>query len=366
MIEFDQVSMTYQKGAPLALRNVSFTIEDGEFVFIIGHSGSGKSTIVKLLTCEERPLSGTVTVGDYCLNTLKRRWVPYLRRNIGMVFQDFRLISTKTIFENIAFALEIQGFSRKAIDRQVSMVLSTVGLRHRENAFPNELSGGEQQRVAIARAMVNNPAILLADEPTGNLDPVNSETIMALLEEINRSGTTVVVCTHDRELVNRMRKRIIEIDEGYLIRDAQQSVYSEDVTTRLATHAADFDGDVVNIATATAANAAWDDAVTAAVHTSPNETSVTRTQAANAHASEMDVQTSGVNAQTQVASEASDQVSTAGAANDNNGGARFVEEYNQKTEPAQTFIAPTTDTVAEEPDADETDEADIPSDGSTV
>ena len=163
-----------------------------------------------------------------------------------------------------------------------------------------------------------------------------------------------------------MRKRIIEIDEGYLIRDAQQSVYSEDVTTRLATHAADFDGDVVNIATAAPANAAWDDAVTAAVHTSPNETSVTRTQAANAHASEMDVQTSGVNAQTQVASEASDQVSTAGAANDNNGGARFVEEYNQKTEPAQTFIAPTTDTVAEEPDADETDEADIPSDGSTV
>ena len=138
-----------------------------------------------------------------------------------MVFQDFRLISTKTIFENVAFPLEIQGFSRKAIDRQVSMVLSTVGLRHREKAFPNELSGGEQQRVAIARAMVNNPAILLADEPTGNLDPVNSETIMALLEEINRSGTTVVVCTHDRELVNRMKKRIIEIDEGYLIRDAK-------------------------------------------------------------------------------------------------------------------------------------------------
>ena len=145
-----------------------------------------------------------------------------------MVFQDFRLISTKTIFENVAFPLEIQGFSRKAIDRQVSMVLSTVGLRHREKAFPNELSGGEQQRVAIARAMVNNPAILLADEPTGNLDPVNSETIMALLEEINRSGTTVVVCTHDRELVNRMKKRIIEIDEGYLIRDAKESVYSDD------------------------------------------------------------------------------------------------------------------------------------------
>ena len=262
MIEFDNVSMTYQKGAPLALRDVSFTIDDGEFVFIIGHSGSGKSTIVKLLTCEERPLSGTVAVDEYCLNTLKRRWVPYLRRNIGMVFQDFRLISTKTIFENVAFPLEIQGFSRKAIDRQVSMVLSTVGLRHREKAFPNELSGGEQQRVAIARAMVNNPAILLADEPTGNLDPVNNETIMALLEEINRSGTTVVVCTHDRELVNRMKKRIIEIDEGYLIRDAKESVYSDDVTTRMATNAARHMHEAsVNIATATVGVDALEEAV---------------------------------------------------------------------------------------------------------
>lgn len=226
LIEFDNVSMSYQSGAPLALRDVNFTIDDGEFVFIIGQSGSGKSTIVKLLTCEERPIKGDVYVDDYCLNTMKRRWIPYLRRNIGMVFQDFRLIDTKTIFENIAFALEIQGFSKKAIRRQVTMVLSTVGLRHREAAFPHELSGGEQQRVAIARAMVNNPAILLADEPTGNLDPINSETIMALLEEINRNGTTVVVCTHDRELVNRMKKRVIEIDDGYLIRDAKQSAYT--------------------------------------------------------------------------------------------------------------------------------------------
>lgn len=239
MIEFDHVSMSYQAGAPLALKDVNFTIEDGEFVFIIGKSGSGKSTIVKLLTCEEQPIEGSVYVGDYCLNRLKRRWVPYLRRNIGMVFQDFRLIETKTIFENIAFALEIQGYSRKAIRRQVSMVLSTVGLRNRENAFPHELSGGEQQRVAIARAMVNNPAVLLADEPTGNLDPANSETIMALLEEINRSGTTVVICTHDQELVNRMKKRVILIDDGHLMWDEQQSRYTgQDETAQPPVHSA--------------------------------------------------------------------------------------------------------------------------------
>ncbi len=220
--------MTYKTGLPPALKGVNFTIDDGEFVFIIGSSGSGKSTIVKLLTCEEKVSNGTVMVGEYNLNRIKRRWVPYLRRNIGMVFQDFRLIQTKTIFENIAFALEILGFSKKAIRRQVSMVLSTVGLRHREHAFPHELSGGEQQRVAIARAMVNNPAILLADEPTGNLDPVNSETVMALLEEINRSGTTVVVCTHDRELVNRMKKRVIVIDDGNLVRDEGESIYNDE------------------------------------------------------------------------------------------------------------------------------------------
>lgn len=219
MIEFKNVSMSYHQNAPLALKNVSFTIEDGEFIFIIGKSGSGKSTIVKLLTCEEKVNSGTVCIGSYSLNRLKKRWVPFLRRNIGMVFQDFRLISTKTIFENVAFALEIQGYSKKAIRRQVSMVLSTVGLRDKEDAFPNELSGGEQQRIAIARAMVNNPAVLLADEPTGNLDPANSEMIMALLEEINRSGTTVVICTHDQHLVDRMKKRVITIHDGQLVGD---------------------------------------------------------------------------------------------------------------------------------------------------
>ncbi len=219
LIRFNHVSMSYQSGAPLALDDVSFEIQEGEFVFVIGRSGSGKSTIVKLLTCEEKPNAGDVFVGDYCLNRLKRRWVPYLRRNIGMVFQDFRLIPTKTIFENVAFSLEILGYSKKTIKRQVLMVLSTVGLRHREHAFPHELSGGEQQRVAIARAMVNNPSVLLADEPTGNLDPINSETIMALLEEINRMGTTVVVCTHDKEMVNRMKRRVVVIDQGHLVRD---------------------------------------------------------------------------------------------------------------------------------------------------
>jgi cell division ATP-binding protein FtsE len=220
--------MSYPNSATLALRDLSFSIHSGEFVFVIGQSGSGKTTIVKLLTCEEKILKGNIFVGKYRLNKMKRRLVPYLRRNIGMVFQDFRLIPTKTIFENVAFAMEILGYSRKAIRLQVSMVLSTVGLRAREDAYPNELSGGEQQRVAIARAMVNNPAILLADEPTGNLDPANSEMIMALLEEINRGGTTVVICTHNRELVNRMKKRVIEIDDGSLVRDDESSVYGDD------------------------------------------------------------------------------------------------------------------------------------------
>lgn len=225
MIEFSNVSKKYTRKSPWALRNVSFSVEDGEFVFIIGQSGSGKSTLIKLLTCEERPTEGQVLIDGYNINTMKRRVVPFLRRNIGMVFQDFRLIPSKTVYENVAFALEIVGVPKKLIRRQVSMVLSTVGLRSREKARPDELSGGEQQRVGIARAMVNNPALLVADEPTGNLDPENSESIMALLEEINRNGTTVVVCTHDRSLVDRMQKRVIRISEGSLTHDAAHSGY---------------------------------------------------------------------------------------------------------------------------------------------
>lgn len=221
MIEFSDVSKRYSHKSPWALRHVNFQVADGEFVFIIGQSGSGKSTLIKLMTCEERPTEGRVLIDGYNLNTMKRRFVPFLRRNIGMVFQDFRLIQSKTVYENVAFALEILGVQPKMIRRQVSMVLSTVGLRSRDKARPDELSGGEQQRVGIARAMVNNPALLVADEPTGNLDPENSESIMAMLEEINRNGTTVVVCTHDRALVDRMRKRVIEIEDGALVRDAE-------------------------------------------------------------------------------------------------------------------------------------------------
>ena len=227
MIRFDNVSMSYAPNAPLALNEVSFTIEDGEFVFIIGESGSGKSTIIKLLTCEESPNSGTISIDDLDLAKLRQRLVPYLRRSIGMVFQDFRLIPTMSVYDNVAFAMEILGESPKRIRRQVSMVLSTVGLRAREKARPDELSGGEQQRVGIARAMVNNPGLLLADEPTGNLDPVTSESIMALLEEINHNGTTVIVCTHDQDMVNRMQKRVIEISDGRLVRDAHRALYSD-------------------------------------------------------------------------------------------------------------------------------------------
>ncbi|MGI6326331.1 MAG: cell division ATP-binding protein FtsE [Saccharofermentanales bacterium] len=218
MIEFQNVSMEYHTGT-VALKDVSFTIQNGEFVFIIGRSGAGKSTLIKLLTCEEKPTEGQVLIDDFDIARIRRSLVPYLRRNIGMVFQDFRLIETKTVYENVAFAMEIVGRSRRVIARRVPIVLSIVGLREKAKALPGELSGGEQQRVAIARAMVNNPMLILADEPTGNLDPTNSETVMALLEEINRSGTTVVICTHNRELVDQMKKRVIEIDDGYLVRD---------------------------------------------------------------------------------------------------------------------------------------------------
>lgn len=224
MIEFDRVSKRYVTGTH-ALRNVSFTIEDGEFVFIIGKSGAGKSTLIKLLTCEEPPSSGIVRIDQIDVSALRRRLVPYLRRNIGMVFQDFRLIDSKTVFENVAFAMEIVGASRRSIRRRVPIVLSIVGLRDKARALPRQLSGGEQQRVAVARAMVNNPLLILADEPTGNLDPASSEALMALLEQINQSGTTVIVCTHDRDLVDRMKRRVLEIQDGNLVRDDRSSGY---------------------------------------------------------------------------------------------------------------------------------------------
>lgn len=224
MIEFSQVNMFYQNGNQ-ALKDFSLKIDAGEFVFIIGKSGAGKSTMVKLLTCEERAASGQVTFGSYNIDTIRYQMIPFLRRNIGRVFQDFRLISSKTVFENVAFAMEIIGASRQAIKRQVQIVLSIVGLRDKSTAKPGDLSGGEQQRVAIARAMVNNPKIILADEPTGNLDPTNSESIMAIFNELSRSGTTVIICTHDWDLVNRMKRRVVEIDDGVLIRDEYRGRY---------------------------------------------------------------------------------------------------------------------------------------------
>lgn len=230
MIEFRRVSKVYQTGTHAlkthALNDVSFKIMDGEFVFIIGRSGAGKSTLIKLLTCEEKPSEGSVLIDNFDISRIRRSLVPYLRRNIGMIFQDFRLIYTKTVYENVAFAMEIIGASRRSIQRRVPIVLSIVGLKDKSSAKPGELSGGEQQRVAVARAMVNNPMLILADEPTGNLDPANSESVMALLEEINRGGTTVIICTHDHELVDRMKKRVVEISDGLLVRDDCEGAYA--------------------------------------------------------------------------------------------------------------------------------------------
>ena len=226
MIQFKDVHKTYKTGVD-ALKGISFEIGDGEFVFIIGKSGSGKSTLMKCITCEERPTEGEVLIDGFNISDMSRALVPVLRRQIGMIYQDFRLIETKTVFENIAFAGEIIGIPKKSLAQTVQLVLNIVGLKDKADAYPQELSGGEQQRVAIARAMVNNPKLIVADEPTGNLDPETSENIMAILQEINRSGSTVVVCTHDSNLVDRMQKRVIEIDSGLIARDEEDSKYSD-------------------------------------------------------------------------------------------------------------------------------------------
>ncbi len=222
MLDFKNVSMSYTKHSDLALNDVSFHINPGEFVFVIGASGSGKSTVIKLISCEEEFQDGEIIVGGIKLSKIKKRAIPYLRRNLGMVFQDFRLIESKTVFENVAFAMEILGKSKRQISRQVPLVLSTVGLRSKKDAYPNELSGGEQQRVGIARALVNNPDIILADEPTGNLDPDTSEQILGVLKDINESGTTVIVCTHDISLVEKMQERVIQIKDGSLYKDVEK------------------------------------------------------------------------------------------------------------------------------------------------
>ena len=230
VISFDRVSKVYpaQPNRP-ALDNVSLQIYPGEFVFLVGHSGSGKSTLVRLIIRELRPSSGTITIANEDLGSMRNWRVPYLRRNIGCVFQDFKLLPNKTVFENVSFALEVIGKNRNVIRTQVPEVLRLVGLQDKLDKLPDQLSGGEQQRVSIARAIVNRPPLLVCDEPTGNLDPQTSRGIMDLLERINRTGTTVLVATHDREMVDNMRRRVIALERGHLKRDQQRGVYGSDV-----------------------------------------------------------------------------------------------------------------------------------------
>jgi cell division transport system ATP-binding protein len=224
MIKFENVTKSY-KGTTVALRDVGVDIQKGEFVFLVGPSGSGKSTFLRLVTKEEQAEQGRVWVAGKDVGALTTWKVPYLRRNIGCVFQDFRLLPTKTVYENVAFALEVIGRPRNVVHSQVPQILDLVGLGKKLSNLPHELSGGEQQRVAIARAFVNRPLILLADEPTGNLDPSTTAGIMRLLDRINRTGTTVVMATHDNAIVDSMRRRVIELDRGTVIRDQARGVY---------------------------------------------------------------------------------------------------------------------------------------------
>ena len=218
MIEFIDVTKSYTVGTH-ALRGINMQIEDGEFVFLVGPSGSGKSTIIKLITGELKPTTGSVHVNGYSLERIRKREVPYLRRTVGVVFQDFRLIESKTVYENVAFVMRAVGAKESQIRERVPYVLELVGLETKSRRHPNELSGGEQQRLAIARALVNNPSTIIADEPTGNLDPARSLEIMNLLQEINNLGTTLLVVTHEMDLVQRFAKRVIAIDEGLVISD---------------------------------------------------------------------------------------------------------------------------------------------------
>ena len=227
MITLENVSKSYAKGQP-ALNDVSLHIDKGEFVFIVGKNGSGKSTLIKLLLKELEPTSGTIIVNDQNLGKMKRRKVPKYRRGVGVVFQDFRLLKDRNVYENVAFAQRVIERPNRVIKKRVPEILTLVGLAEKYKSFPRELSGGEQQRVALARALVNRPNILLADEPTGNLDPKNSLEIMKLLEEINERGTTVLVVTHNREIVNSFRKRVITMRKGVIVSDEEEGGYLED------------------------------------------------------------------------------------------------------------------------------------------
>ena len=225
MISVENVSKSYKTSSRPALDKVNVSVDKGEFVFVIGPSGSGKSTFMRLLLKEDTPTSGDIHVGEFHVNRLAARRVPKLRQSIGCVFQDFRLLQQKTVTENVAFALEVIGKPRAMIERTVPEVLDLVGLSGKADRLPTELSGGEQQRVAIARAFVNRPLVLLADEPTGNLDPDTSGDIMLLLERINRTGTTVLMATHDHHIVDSMRRRVVELDLGRVVRDEARGVY---------------------------------------------------------------------------------------------------------------------------------------------
>ena len=225
MIRLSDVVKEYESGTT-ALKGISLRIEDGEFVFLVGPSGSGKSTIIKLLTGEIVPTSGQIAVNGFSLTNISERQIPLLRRSVGVIFQDFRLIEKKTVYENLSFAMRAVGSSPREIKKRIPYVLELVGLEEKTDRYPNELSGGEQQRVAIARALINNPSTIIADEPTGNLDPARSLEIMRLLERINQLGTTMVVVTHEKDLVNQFKKRVVTLEQGVIMSDGDGVGYN--------------------------------------------------------------------------------------------------------------------------------------------
>lgn len=228
MIEFRNVTKRYDTGT-IAVKNANFVINKGDFAFLVGSSGSGKSTLIKMILKEENPTSGNIIINGKDITYIKKNRIPYLRRSMGIVFQDFRLLPDKTVYENVAFAMYVVKATPRHIRRQVPMILSLVGLSNKSRMYPSELSGGEQQRVALARALVNNPSMLIADEPTGNLDPETAWGIMHLLNEINARGTTVVVATHAKDIVDKMKKRVIQIEKGVIVRDDKKGGYSSEV-----------------------------------------------------------------------------------------------------------------------------------------
>ena len=228
MIEFLNVTKTYPGVGNQALKGVSMQIEDGEFAYLVGPSGSGKSTIIRLITGEIKPTTGSVHVNGYALERIRKREIPYLRRTVGVVFQDFRLIDTKTVYDNVAFAMRVIEAPNRIIRRNVPAVLALVGLGKKGRSYPNQLSGGEQQRTALARAIVNNPPILICDEPTGNLDPETADGIMQLLDDINKRGTTIVMATHARDIVDAMQKRVVTLNKGHIVRDIEKGGYSDE------------------------------------------------------------------------------------------------------------------------------------------